>query len=64
MQKQLDEEKEKNKKKEAIDPYYARNPRTNRHNKVPVENRERDLDVYYQLGNNNTSIRRNNLFRM
>ena len=38
------------------DPYYTRNPRTNRHNKATVVNRERGLGVYYQLGNNNTPI--------
>jgi len=46
------------------DPYHGRNPITNRLKEVPVVNRERNLGVYYQVGNNNTPIRRNNLFRM
>ena len=39
------------------DPYYARNLRANRFNEAPVVNRERDIGVYYNSGNNNSPIR-------
>ena len=67
MQEQINEKKNEEKERSNIaehHPYYVRNLWTKGFNEVSVLNHERDVGVYYNLGDNNQLIRRRDLFKM